>query len=642
MGQAHPRRVSPPDLLLPAGHDPAGGAADAAEQAWAVFAAAIAGRPRMRVSWRKFPRSTERSLTADLPNAPAAVMLFSPVGLARTLVLDLDAKRHGREQVRRDLDVASELLDAAGCRHVADISVSGGIHVYVPFTAGLSVDELRPVLRALAVRLPTLDISAMSNPSEGCIRPPGSRHRNGGYQQLLTAYERARAVFADRNDLAAWAALRGLLTSSAVPAQRSPADVGTAVAGAALPAHLDELARGGCVAPGYVSRSEARFAVLTSLAQRGWSLDTVTERVTCGQWAGLGQAYYRYGAGADRALRADWARAKNWAREHPKGTVRNPDTRPSLTGGATGPATQSSRRDPWLEFFLDAAWAAAGGRRWEERWGAAARVLLQALAVAAVNVGGDRVVDWGCRSLALGWGRGRTSTAELLARLAAEDDPFIEVLSRGSGVDPDCYRLRLPDQIRLTGRRRSPGRARAVSDMVAAVGDVGLVLYQSLDTTGCRVDELVSRAALSRSTVYKHLHLLAEHGLVQPQGRGKWRRGTTTLRAAALSCDVRACVDARIRLYRAERRRWWAWLARRLRLPLPAPAGDITAPPAPVPPIPAEQAPSTDVRAHNPADDPPLGPEPLDQPGETPIELLVRVLGAHVIAETPRRRGRVP
>ena len=63
--------------------------------------------------------------------------------------------------------------------------------------------------------------------------------------------------------------------------------------------------------------------------------------------------------------------------------------------------------------------------------GAAARMLLQALAVAAVNVGADQVFDWGCRSLALGWGRGRTSTAELLARPAAEDDPFIEVLSPG-------------------------------------------------------------------------------------------------------------------------------------------------------------------------------------------------------------------
>ena len=235
-----------------------------------------------------------------------------------------------------------------------------------------------------------------------------------------------------------------------------------------------------------------------------------------------------------------------------------------------------------------------------------------------------------------------TGTAELLARLAAEDDPFIEILSRGSGIEPDRYRLRLPDQIRLTGRRRSPGRLRAVSDMVAAVGDVGLLLYQSLDTTGCRVDELVSRAGLSRSTVYKHLHLLAEHGLGQPQGRGKWRRGTTTLRAAALSCDVRARVVARTRLYRAERRTWWAWLTRRLRRPLPAPPGDTAAPPAPPPPILTEQVTTTDARENNPADDPPLGPEPLDQPGETPIELLVRVLGAHVIAETPRRRRRIP
>ena len=64
-------------------------------------------------------------------------------------------------------------------------------------------------------------------------------------------------------------------------------------------------------------------------------------------------------------------------------------------------------------------------------------------------------------------------------------------------------------------------------------------------------------------------------------------------------------------------------------------------PSAPPPPIPAEQVTTTDARENNPADDPPLGPEPLDQPGETPIELLVRVLGAHVIAETPRRRRRV-
>ena len=38
---------------------------------------------------------------------------------------------------------------------------------------------------------------------------------------------------------------------------------------------------------------------------------------------------------------------------------------------------------------------------------------------------------------------------ELLAYLAGEDDPFVELLTRGSGIEADRYRLRLPEQVSL-------------------------------------------------------------------------------------------------------------------------------------------------------------------------------------------------
>src|SRR5690606_23720644 len=44
----------------------------------------------------------------------------------------------------------------------------------------LAADVVRSLARGLATLLPSLDITALSNPAAGCVRPPGAPHRTGG------------------------------------------------------------------------------------------------------------------------------------------------------------------------------------------------------------------------------------------------------------------------------------------------------------------------------------------------------------------------------------------------------------------------------------------------------------------------------
>jgi len=68
---------------------------------------------------------------------------------------------------------------------------------------------------------------------------------------------------------------------------------------------------------------------------------------------------------------------------------------------------------------------------------------------------------------------------------------------------------------------------RQVPDLVQVIGAAGLLVYQVLDERGCGAGELAARSGLARSTVYKHLDVLAEHGLARPGPAGGWRRRGT-------------------------------------------------------------------------------------------------------------------
>ena len=99
-----------------------------------------------------------------------------------------------------------QLLERLGARYVADVSPSGGRHVYVLFAAPLPWLELRDVARALALRFPAIDPAPMSSLG-GQISPPGARHKSGGWRVLSMPLEDARAAVEHPNGPEVWAAL---------------------------------------------------------------------------------------------------------------------------------------------------------------------------------------------------------------------------------------------------------------------------------------------------------------------------------------------------------------------------------------------------------------------------------------------------
>ena len=99
-----------------------------------------------------------------------------------------------------------QLLDRLGAWYVADISPSGGRHVYVLFAAPLPWLDLRNLGGALALRFPAIDPVPMSSLG-GQISPPGSRHKSGGWRVVSMPLEDAAAVVERPNGPEVWASL---------------------------------------------------------------------------------------------------------------------------------------------------------------------------------------------------------------------------------------------------------------------------------------------------------------------------------------------------------------------------------------------------------------------------------------------------
>ncbi|MGH3409388.1 MAG: hypothetical protein ACRDRJ_43880, partial [Streptosporangiaceae bacterium] len=225
----------------------------------------------------------------------------------RMLALDLDVSRG---DVGRQAAGLGQLLERLGGRCIADVSPSGGRHVFVLFAAPLPWRELRDMARALALRFPAVDTAPMSSLG-GQISPPGSRHKSGGWRLLSTPLSEARAVAGHPNGPEVW---NGMLTEFAAELQQ--AEISTACGDTGAPsaevddygvpwvprlggrvplgAELDRTARTGkWDRSRHADRSAARMAVLDAAAARGWRLADVRAAIASGAWKGLPALYHR-------------------------------------------------------------------------------------------------------------------------------------------------------------------------------------------------------------------------------------------------------------------------------------------------------------------------------------------------------------
>jgi len=94
-----------------------------------------------------------RSFASHVPGSVlAAVPIYSNAGDTCLLVVDLDVKLGGREQVLTDAAAVAALVHRCGGELISDESPSGGIHLYIPLARPVAFDAAREVARALASR----------------------------------------------------------------------------------------------------------------------------------------------------------------------------------------------------------------------------------------------------------------------------------------------------------------------------------------------------------------------------------------------------------------------------------------------------------------------------------------------------------
>ena len=475
------------------------------------------------------------------------------------------------------------LVARCGGQVLADVSPSGGRHVFVLFAAPLPWRELRDLARAIALRFPAVDPAPMSSMGAQ-ISPPGSRHKSGGWRLLSTPLSEARAAAEHPNGPGVWSAL---LTEFAaelqVSAARPAAAPDQAGAGcltaelddtgapwiprlggrAPLGAGLDQAARTGrWDRSRYPDRSAARMAVLAAAAARGWQLADVRAAIGSGAWRGLARLYERSSEPRrlDRLLPYEWRKAVVFA-----GGEKN--VRDWLTSVSTSrPPAPIDGAD---EFGLIRQWvtgtacAAADPER-VRRWGrraVAVRQLLAAIGQAAM-VSGSAVLEFGTRNLALHSGLSQRTVSRLLAMLYAEPDPLLDVVTRGRMARADRIALRIPDAYAesVRWRRRRAGRIDGIHPVFLLLGGAAGLVHQVLDGTEARGAEVARAARLSPSATSAALRVLAEHGLAE-RGCGGWRRGDARLDDVAEATGAAGIHRERAERYRQDREGWRARLA---------------------------------------------------------------------------------
>ncbi|KHL00279.1 hypothetical protein LK10_20650, partial [Sinomonas humi] len=169
---------------------------------WAL-APLIAGQPSYRSGqWVRgkfgYPGSPV-GISSALPKSPAAVLVHGADGSVATLCLDLDTSSAAQHVVDGDAERLGALLASCGLRWVEDVSPSGGRHLYVPLAERMDGAQARELVEALARVARSLDASPHRNPSTGCIRVPGTLHKRGGRQELVTPLSAAYEILRRRN-----------------------------------------------------------------------------------------------------------------------------------------------------------------------------------------------------------------------------------------------------------------------------------------------------------------------------------------------------------------------------------------------------------------------------------------------------------
>jgi hypothetical protein len=555
------------------------------EQAW-ILAPLIAGQPTYRTgSWIgsrfQYPRpKSAPSITPTRPTLPAAAMVHGADGSVATLCLDLDTSKALKAVVDMDAAKLRSRLGACGVTFVEDFSPSGGRHIYIPLQERLDASEARELVEALALTAASLDPSPHQNVTDGCIRVPGSAHKSGGHQVLVTPLSQAYDILRRRNPAAAIAALRTALApelarnralkarqAKTVAAQRTAAahqlqiNTGSETA-------LRRTARTGLYDTArYKSPSEARMAVLNHFNACGWTLAQVQNELT-GQFPGLA-ALYGSPAKQDRLIKQEWAKAEVWTKTAPcrrrgKDALINNTSHKKPTGGAPKPSTAGIHQ---LVNDLENVLYAVIDHRLKDRGreGLSLRFLIRAL-LAYMRMKETDLLDVGCRTLAAAMGKHHVTIARLLPVLVQASDGILTKVADARHKAADVYLIQLPEQYQQLARELTwrKGRIHSIRPVFRALGDAAALVYENIERGrhSPTSAELIRNSGISRSTVEKALVAMEGMGMIHRDGRHWKITSTANLRVLAERLGVMEDYQAHVSRNRRERAAWHAYLDR--------------------------------------------------------------------------------
>ncbi len=535
-----------------------------------------------------------QSWTKRLPALPAAVPIYRG-DRTSLLALDFDAKHHTAEQVDADVERVLVWLHECGARTVTDRSTSGGRHVLVPLAtdSSLRIDDVRLLMKLLAARLITLDCAPMLGVSQGCITPPGSPTREGGYRRLDGTLDDAIDAFTVRSDRGLVARLIALLGGATPARHRTPVAAVAAsltqderLVGVGRERRLDPRFHRNTPFPEVVetyaatgkftkaakalweSPSEARQAVISHAVLRGASAADIEKAIATKEWAGVRNSYMdKYGRHSATALQRDVSNALSWAARIAR-PFHQLAHKNRFTGGSSSFLKDPIRRQ-WLahaQLWIDSEFL---GTRQRPVLLAVVQALAYTSALAGELVEGVPVVAVGGRSLSHSAGLMSESTVWSALRLLRESpgSPLL-LVAHGAGREADRYALTTaatpqgPGQARIERARVEPVhpawsvlglRGRAVYELVAA----------GLATS---VDDVMAGAMLRPSNGYAILAALTSAGLIKRDG-ATLVPGSRTLDDVADAHGLDTVAADRIVRHRAERLLWQVWLDSRFYSP---------------------------------------------------------------------------
>jgi hypothetical protein len=553
-------------------------------------------RPTVRVAavdasgrvLNEYRPGADRRVDGPEPDRPWAVYLSGPDRRFRLLCFDLDAKTAGTAaSAERDADVLAGLLHDVGLSAVVCQSgPTGGRHVWTALAESVDAETVATLARLARHVCPTLDLSPLSNPTTGCVRPPGAPHRAGGHSTVLRG-----DLHALTSPTGTAAQVRRLvetlaqLVNAAEPAgdldphKPLPLDAHSrlylpgprrelpAVSATAL---REEAASG--------DASAVLWRVLIGAAAARWRHADVAALVETAPglehvrtYRDRSQRKPRQRVDAARVLRRQWDKAVRYVATNPRQIGDDP--------------TFDHRADAIAEQVRDVQTRAdAASGRWTAGGGPADRRVLDVLCILALQAL-SASVEADTRRLALLAGIGRETARTALLRLA--EDGWITNDRAAAGpygahwkISPNCTIHNSTDLARSQADPRPAGAgsaerstllARLVDRTTLATHDLftpgpGLGLhagntYARLTSEPQNLKDLAHETGVPTNYLARTLDRLTSAGVIV-RSRAGWRRSRIDRRRrAAQQLGVDGRLTSRANRYSIERELWAWWQA---------------------------------------------------------------------------------